>query len=398
MAVLTGSRAFERFTGPQIRRFWRTEPEAFARTDRIHLVSSYLASLLAGGHAPIDRGDGAGMNLMDIARGEWAGTALEATAPGLRERLPPIVDSDTVVGRLAPYWTKRYGFPPAAVAAWTGDNPSSLVGLGVVTPGTTAISLGTSDTVFTQMPGLAVDPSGAAHVLGSPAGGWMSLVCFRNGSLARERVRDQYGLDWAGFSAALRTTPPGNGGRLMLPWFEPEITPLVLEPGVPRSGGLVAGDAAANVRAVIEAQMLAMSLHSEWAAAHVTRIHATGGAARNADILQVMADVFAAPVYRMEAGNAACLGAALRAFHADARARGRPVSWEEVVAGFAEPHPDLLVRPEPAATAVYARMRPAYADFEARGLAAPGPGAGPGTRQSGNPAGSGASMPGGPHG
>ena len=32
----------------------------------------------------------------------------------------------------------------------------------------------------------------------------MSLICFRNGSLAREAVRDRYGLDWAGFEDALR--------------------------------------------------------------------------------------------------------------------------------------------------------------------------------------------------
>lgn len=361
---LTGSRAFERFTGPQIRKFFRAEPDAWARTERIHLVSSYLASLLAGGHAPIDTGDGAGMNLMDIARGEWAPAALDATASGLRAKLPPVVTSDAVVGRLAPYWTERYGFPPAAVVAWTGDNPSSLVGLGVVAPGTTAISLGTSDTVFALMPELAVDPSCAAHVFGSPTGGWMSLVCFRNGSLARERVRDQYGLDWAGFSRALRATRPGNEGRMMLPWFEPEITPLVLEPGIRRFGGLDADDAGANVRAVVEAQMLAMSLHSEWATPSVTRIHATGGAARNPEILQVMADVFDAPVYRLEVSNAACLGAALRAFHADARASGGARSWEDAVAGFADPVTDLVVRPDSRHVEVYERLRPVYAELE----------------------------------
>src|SRR6478735_2637919 len=71
LARHTGSRAFERFTGPQIRKFATREPEAYAGTDRIHLVSSFLASLLAGRHAPIDPGDGSGMNLMDLASGSW---------------------------------------------------------------------------------------------------------------------------------------------------------------------------------------------------------------------------------------------------------------------------------------------------------------------------------------
>ena len=41
------SDTFERFTGPQIRKFYKTEPEAFAQTAGIALVSSFMASLLA---------------------------------------------------------------------------------------------------------------------------------------------------------------------------------------------------------------------------------------------------------------------------------------------------------------------------------------------------------------
>jgi xylulokinase len=303
------------------------------------------------------------MNLLDLARGDWAEVALEATAAGLRKKLPAVVPSATVVGRLGGYWTGRYGFPPAEVVAWTGDNPSSLVGVGAVEPGVTAVSLGTSDTLFGPMAEPEPDPTGAAHVFGAPTGGFMSLVCFRNGSLARERVRDRFGLDWNGFSAGLRTTEPGNGGALMLPWFEPEITPPVLEAGV-RTRDLDDGDAAANVRAVVEAQMMAMRRHSRWAVPRVERIHATGGAARNEEILQVMADVFDAPVHRIEVVNSACLGAALRALHAHEAAVGRVCSWKDVVAGFAAPSPDPLLRPRVDAVDVYARLAREHAALE----------------------------------
>ena len=98
------------------------------------------------------------------------------------------------------------------------------------------------------------------------------------------------------------------------PWFEPEITPTVLTPGV-RRYGLDPGDADGNVRAVIEGQQMAMALHSRWMNVTVDSIHATGGAAANRDILQVMADVFGAVVYQLQVGNSAALGAALAAFH-----------------------------------------------------------------------------------
>ena len=83
-AQKTGSDTFERFTGPQIRRFYKTEPEAYAQTAGIALVSSFMASLLAGKIAPIDHGDGAGMNLMDIQKKVWHADALKATAPASR--------------------------------------------------------------------------------------------------------------------------------------------------------------------------------------------------------------------------------------------------------------------------------------------------------------------------
>ena len=52
LAQRTGSRAFERFTGPQIRKFAMQDPAGYAATERVHLVSSFLTSLLVGGHAP----------------------------------------------------------------------------------------------------------------------------------------------------------------------------------------------------------------------------------------------------------------------------------------------------------------------------------------------------------
>ena len=367
LARLTGSRAFERFTGPQIRKYAEQDPAGYARTDRIHLVSSFLASLLAGRHAPIDHGDGGGMNLMDLAGRRWAPAALRATAPDLERRLPALAPSETVVGTLAPYWTRRYGFPPAKVVAWSGDNPSSLIGTGIVREGRLAVSLGTSDTLFAFLREPRFDPSGTGHVFGSPTGDYLTLTCCRNGSLARDRVRREHGLDWEGFSNALRHTPAGNGGAILLPWFEPEITPTVPAPGA-RRYGLDPTDGPANVRAVVEAQMLALALHSHWMGVRVEGIHATGGAARNREILQVMADVFAADVYQLDVANSACLGAALRAYHADLASDERRLPWDEVVAGFAEPAAGTRVHPVPAHVARYVELRKVYAACEAHAL------------------------------
>jgi xylulokinase len=260
LAQLTGSRAYERFTAAQIRKFAMTDPQRYAATSRIHLVSSFMASVLCGADAPIDPGDASGMNLMDLERHEWSPRALDATAPDLARRLPVIRDSWSIAGSIAPYFRRRFGFGDAKVVAWSGDNPCALIGLGLVQEGQLGVSLGTSDTIFAATPRPDPDPSGSGHVFASPAGGYMALTCFANGSLARERVRDAYGLDWAGFSRLLASTPPGNNGALMVPWFVPEITPTVDVRG-PIRDRLDPADAAANVRAVVEGQAMAMRRH-----------------------------------------------------------------------------------------------------------------------------------------
>lgn len=366
LAGRTGSRAFERFTGPQVRKFACTEPDAYRRTGRIHLVSSFLASLLIGDDAPLDPGDGSGMNLMELESRTWWSDAVQATAPDLTSKLPDIVPSWTVAGTLSPYWQVRHRLPPASVITWSGDNPCSLVGVGLVREGVVAISLGTSDTIFGLMKHPRVDPDGTGHVFGAPTGDFMGLTCFSNGSLARERVRDTFNMSWSDFSAALASTPAGNNGRVLIPWYVPEITPPVRSPGVHRYR-VSPDDGPGSVRGVVEAQQMALALHSRWMSVTVDTILATGGAAANTPILQVMADVFGADVYRSSVTNSAALGAALRAWHGDALARGSELSWDAVVGGIEQPA-QAHITPDPERHQLYRELVPIYERCERHAL------------------------------
>ena len=368
VAELTGSSCFERFTGPQIRKFWQKEPARYTSTSKIHLVSSFMASVFAGKHAAIDHGDGAGMNLMDIRGRVWSPAMLKATAPGLRARLPALARSDGVVGRISPYFVERHGFSPKTlVIPWSGDNPCSLIGVGLIRSGRVCISLGTSDTYFGFMPEPHISREGEGHVFGSPTGDYMSLICFLNGSLTREKVKDAYGLSWEQFSEALRQSKPGNGGKVMLPYFTPEITPKVLQPKVYRYG-LEEGDVAGNVRAVVEAQMAAMAIHSKWMGVKTRTVYATGGASSNRAILEIMANVHNADVYQFQVGKSAALGAALRAAHAALKAAGDEMPWEKIVAGFAEPIAESRVRPDREAVKLYREFLKLYKACEDHAL------------------------------
>lgn len=102
VARLTGSVATEWFAGPQIRKFWKEDPEAYDRAAHIALISSFVTSLLFGCFAPVDAGDGYGTNLADVRSGTWSQAAMEAAAPGLQQRLPRRVAEDCIVGCVSP--------------------------------------------------------------------------------------------------------------------------------------------------------------------------------------------------------------------------------------------------------------------------------------------------------
>ena len=350
----TGSPAIERFAGAQIRKFFKEEPELYAKTARIHLVSSFLCSVLTGSDAPIDSGDGAGMNLLNLRTMEWDSDIAEFTAPGLTAKLPVV--GKGVAGGLSTYFEKyglKSGIP---VAVWTGDNPASLVGTGAWRSGVAVVSLGTSDTFFATLDQFSTDPDGYGHVFGSPTGGFMSLACFKNGSLARDKVRQGAGVDWAFFdNGAFEQTQAGNDGQLALPWFEAEITPLVLKPGLRANFDFRAADPAVQVRAAVEAQVLALCSHSLWIGKFDT-IRVTGGASKSFGIRQTLANIFQVRVESIAVADSAALGGAMIAAHCDG------VSLEKMTEQFT-PVGDVC-EPQSGCAEIYQNLLPVIRELE----------------------------------
>ena len=113
---------------------------------------------------------------------------------------------------------------------------------------------------------------------------------------------------------------------------------------------------------------MAMALHTRWMGTQPEVIHATGGASANRDVLQVMADVFGATILELPGRNSAALGAALRAYHADATASRRPVDWADIVRGFTDPVPGARIEPVAANVEVYRRHMEEYLRVEREAL------------------------------
>jgi len=372
LANVTGSKAHHRFTGPQILRFQRKYPDRYGKTVHINLVSSWLATVFLGKFAPIDISDVCGMNLWDIHAGAWNERILELASGSfgvedLKAKLGNVPkDGGAQFGSISPYFVSRYGFSDECqIVASTGDNPSTILAL-PLRPNDAIVSLGTSSTFLMSTPEYKPDP--AVHFFNHPTttGLYMFMLCYKNGGLAREKVRDLINealhpadvnsTSWAEFDDYLLKTPPlvqaddSQQINLGIYFPRPEIVP-----NLPAGEWHFQYDPAKDTltqsaktphypyedaRVIVESQLLSMRLRSKdivespghGLPPQPRRIYLVGGGSRNKAIARVAGEVLGGSegIYKLDLGENACaLGAAYKAVWAIERADGQ--SFEDLI-------------------------------------------------------------------
>ncbi|KAJ4388442.1 hypothetical protein N0V85_007556, partial [Neurospora sp. IMI 360204] len=358
LAQATGSSAHHRFTGPQIMRLRRKLPNMYASTSRISLVSSFLASLFIGCVAPMDISDVCGMNLWDIPSNTWSETLLTLAAGGsvegaaeLKSKLGEVrLDGGGSMGKISSYFVGKYGFSPdCEIAPFTGDNPATILAL-PLRPLDAIVSLGTSTTFLMITPVYKPDPS--YHFFNHPTtpGQYMFMLCYKNGGLAREKVRDSLPAPkdnssaadpWETFNQHALSTPPldvsspeTDKAKLGLYFYLPEIVPNIsagtwrYECSAADGSDLQQANqpwpVAKDARIIVESQALSMRLRSQnlistppstpssssspQLPAQPRRIYLVGGGSLNPAIARIMGDVLGGVdgVYKLDVGGNAC--------------------------------------------------------------------------------------------
>lgn len=332
----TGSSVTPRFSAAQIRKYAKQYPERWYETDKIHLVSSFLNTVITGQSGAIDYGDGAGMNLMELELFRWDEQITNAVFPDLLGKLPPLQASSNMSGLISPYFAHKYGVNSRARCFnWSGDNPSSLVGMGASSPGKWVISLGTSYTIFCATKQPIKDPLGFGNVFGNPIDGYMSLSCFKNGALACFALKDHLAIDWETFNNEALRLPTADSFPA-LPFFETEITPR--HAAVDQSN--------TSARAFLDGQFLNMKHHSKWMGQAPDSILVTGGVSISEGVCQSVSNIFQVPVHKLKCSNSAALGASIRA----ATSSGH--SLQELEHKFC--NPCVTVTPQSGSAVIYA--------------------------------------------
>jgi xylulokinase len=381
-------------------------PEVYKATARISLVSSFLASLFLGKVAPIDISDVCGMNLWDVDATNWSEPLLQLAAGGngaddLRKKLGEVrKDGGGSMGPISSYFVKRFGFgTDCQIVPFTGDNPSTILAL-PLRPLDAIVSLGTSTTFLMSTPKYVPNP--AYHFFNHPttAGLYMFMLCYKNGGLAREKIRDALpkasGVDpWETFNNVVKSSPPlgrhspTDPAKLGLYFPLPEIVPNV-RAGTWRFNETVNGQLEestdwnlpdADARTIVESQILSLKLRSQklvhspadGAPPQPRRIYLVGGGSLNPSIARIVGDVLGGTegVYKLDVGGNACaLGGAYKAVWAVERKPGE--SFEDLIGSrWNEKEATAKVDDgyRPAIWKQYEEVLPAFGEMEEKVLA-----------------------------
>lgn len=317
---ITGNDALTGFTAPKILWVQEREPEIWARVRHILLPKDYVRYKLTGDFA-IDRADGAGTILFDLAQRDWSPEVLAALdIPA--DYLPRTYEGSEATGTLLPAVAKDLGLPAGIpVFGGGGDQAASAVGTGAVRAGVVSLSLGTSGVVFATTDGPAIEPQGRLHAFcHSVPGKWhfMGVMLSAAGSLRWHRDTFAPGADYDTLLKPVADIPAGADGLLFLPYLTGERTPYP----DPLARGAFVGLTVRHgfphlTRAVLEGVSFGLrdsfELMKGAGLANISQVRVTGGGARSPLWRQILADVFDAEIVTVNTAEGAAYGAALLA-------------------------------------------------------------------------------------
>jgi xylulokinase len=316
---VTRNPALEGFTLPKIVWVKQNEPQIFANAKKFLLPKDYLRLCLTG-EMHMDLSDAAGTLMLDVANKSWSEEVLSAfELPAAF--CPPLVESSAYVGKLSPKASQQTGLSEATkVFAGGADNACGAIGSGILSPGLTLCSIGTSGVILTYEADASADYKGKVHffnhgkenafyAMGVTLAAGYSLSWFRN-TFAKGESFDSLleGVDGI---------QPGSNGLLFTPYLVGERTP---HPDAMIRSSFIGIDGNHNrahfARAVMEGITFSLNESIDMfraAGKSVDTVVSIGGGAKNPIWLQMQADIFQANVVALENEQGPGLGAAMLA-------------------------------------------------------------------------------------
>jgi xylulokinase len=317
---ITGNDALTGFTAPKVLWVAENEPDVYAKARHILLPKDYIRFKLTGEYA-MDRAGGAGTILFDLKQRTWSEEVLEALdIPA--EWLPPTFEGPEITGTISAEAAAETGLAEGTpVVGGGGDQAAQAVGVGAVTPGIIALTLGTSGVVFATTESALIQPEGRLHAFcHAVPDRWhfMGVMLSAAGSLQWYRDTLAPDVDFDALVAEAADAPPGAEGLLFLPYLTGERTPYPDPLARGAWVGLTVRHSRAHLtRAVLEGVAFGIkdsfTLIQEAGLASIDQVRISGGGAKSPLWRQIMADVLNVELVTVNTTEGAAFGAALLA-------------------------------------------------------------------------------------
>lgn len=317
---LCGNKALTGFTAPKILWVRKHEPDVYAKTAHILLPKDYVRFHLTGDYA-VDKADGSGMILFDLKKRTWSKEIINTL--GIPEGwLPTTYEGSEITGVISAKAAELTGLKAGTpVVGGGGDQAAQAVGVGAVTPGIVALTLGTSGVVFATTPSPLIEPQGRLHAFcHSVPGAWhfMGVMLSAAGSLRWYRDTLSPGMKYDDLLAPTADIPAGSEGLIFLPYLTGERTP---HPDPLARGafvGLTIRHTKAHMtRSVIEGVSFglrdSMELIKHAGLGEIKQVRVSGGGARSPIWRQMLSDVLNSELVTVNTTEGAAFGAALLA-------------------------------------------------------------------------------------
>jgi len=317
---ITGNVALPGFTASKILWVKENEPDIYTKAAHVLLPKDYVRYQLTGEYA-MDKADGAGTVLMDLKARDWSDEILSALEIP-RSWMPPLYEGPEITGRLSQAAALATGLRAGTpVVAGGGDQAAQAVGVGAVSEGIVALTLGTSGVVFASANSPLIEPNGRLHAFcHSVPDKWhlMGVMLSAAGSLRWYRDTFAAKMDYDELLAPAGEIPVGSEGLLFLPYLTGERTPYP----DPLARGAFVGlsirhDMAHTTRAVLEGVAFGLKdsfeLIKSSGLGEIRQVRISGGGAKSPLWRQILADVFDCELLTVNTTEGAAYGAALLA-------------------------------------------------------------------------------------
>lgn len=320
LVQITGNRALTGFTAPKILWVRNHEPQIFAQIEHILLPKDYVRFCLSGDYA-VDKADASGMLLLDHKRRDWSKELLDILDIPL-SWLPKTYEGTEITGVISEKAAEQTGLSAGTpVIAGGGDQAAQAVGVGAVSPGIVALTLGTSGVIFTTIDGPHIEQQGRMHAFcHSVPGAWhfMGVMLSAAGSLQWYHDTQAADISFDELIAPCKDIPQGAEGLFFLPYLTGERTPYP-DPFA-RAGfvGLtIRHNRAHMTRAVLEGVAFGMrdimELIRHTGSVQIQRVLFSGGGAKSPLWHQILSDVLNTELFTVNTTEGAAFGAALLA-------------------------------------------------------------------------------------